>query len=233
VWDIREDRKGLQKLLGGEESLRSGLSPDKVASIVNHPSRFVDEAAAIFDFINEIGQVETMKAAATRQAGLPPGNWIHRFTTFDEIVDALEIGFRISVDIQKLILTANLKEELASNMREILTKNKKGDIYPRCTYGVGATKRVAGGMDESTTLPSIEVLGLISSFLIASGIGRRMSRRFLGESLRLGVFMKFVPARGEFCETPLYRALLELDFLLDRLALTETAVTCPQPLYHL
>ena len=87
LWDIREDRSALHRILQEGLAAEQELSADAIAKIANHSSKLVNDADMVFSFLEEIGQVQQMKDAVAGRGTFPKGNWIHTFSTFEDIVD--------------------------------------------------------------------------------------------------------------------------------------------------
>ena len=75
--------------------------------VVNHPSKFLSDAAFITAFIEEVARVQEMKDAATGSGDYPVGNWVYQFSSFKDIVDACKTVLNLSGNLRHkaLLLT--------------------------------------------------------------------------------------------------------------------------------
>ena len=80
LWNVREDRKALEAFLIDDHKLRKELDDAQIQAIVQHKSTFVNDAQAIFEFLNEITRNEEMKQAIAGEGSFPVANWVHRFS---------------------------------------------------------------------------------------------------------------------------------------------------------
>src|SRR5690606_9114511 len=124
LWDIRQDRRELESFLRREQSLRAELGEDEAKSIAMHPSRFVNDADAIFAFLDEISRADEMRWATDSERERPAGNWIHTFSNFEEIVATLKHALGLSTRLRRRGLEANLQEELVSNIHRLLERDE-------------------------------------------------------------------------------------------------------------
>lgn len=111
VWDVREDRASLRRLLVEQHALDAELSEADRWKLIEHPSRFVTDAAFVFDFVREVGRVEEMKRSGATGAR-PVGNWVYQFSSFEEVADACRTVMRITGNLRWSALSGNLAAEL-------------------------------------------------------------------------------------------------------------------------
>lgn len=215
LWDVREDRVALDRYL--KEVDDKQLSASEKKAIANHPTKFADNAEAIFSFLKEVGQVEAMKNAVAGAGALPQGNWIHRFNTFRDITDALRIALNATSHVERRLLQANLVQELSANLAHLLTKHEDGSLAPVSLAGMFAVSAMRGGPSDSSEMKGDYALWLGMFKIISMGIPRRLSMLFTREAVRSGAFMQHAAATGTFEPTPLHQALFELLTLTDSL----------------
>lgn len=89
LWKIREDRRALQDFLLNDSKFSYEISDSDVNAIANHRSSAVNDAEAIFDFLDEVSRTQEMKQATAGQGEFPVGNWVHKFSTFQDILEQL------------------------------------------------------------------------------------------------------------------------------------------------
>jgi hypothetical protein len=222
VWDIREDRKALEQYLTDEAAKDGERDDPKVAAVTNHPSRFVTDADFVFGFLKEIGRLGEMKLAIAGKQPLPIGNWIHRFTTFRDIIDALRAEFRVSVGMRKAAQIANLKAELVGNLRTLFTKSDSG-IRPHYRWATPARQQLKGGFGDSSTYEGKYLLWLGMFGLLAGGVGENLKTTFLDEALNSGEFLEFDHQQDSYIVGKLQQALIELKGQIERLRFGEEA----------
>ena len=126
------------------------LTPDQAQAIYGHSSPLVHDAEHVFSFLQEIGQVGKMKVASKGQGPLPQGNWIHRFTEFQDIVEAFRVVFRLGADTAKRILAANLRTELLTNLTHLMLKTRDGGLLPITAWGSGVCAKMQGDVGGTT-----------------------------------------------------------------------------------
>lgn len=85
IWDVREDRKALQALLKTLD-----LDDEIKKKIVHHESKFLSDAEFINNFISEVCRIEDIKLSSTGGGIRPTGNWVHPFSTFSDIAQAIQ-----------------------------------------------------------------------------------------------------------------------------------------------
>jgi hypothetical protein len=208
LWDIREDRAALERFLRDID--HTHLTPAEQRAIVAHPSRFADNVDAIFSFLKEVGQVQQMKNAAAGGAALPPANWIHRFNTFREIVEALRIALGAISSVELRQLSANLKAELATVLSRLLEKGKDGKLFPRSNWGMWAVRSLQGGWADSSEMESKYLTWLGIFKLMQPILPKQLTCLFIEEAVRTGAFGALDIAKGTFQPTALSDALSQI-----------------------
>src|SRR5205085_8569852 len=99
------------------------------------------DAQSVFDFIKEVSRVQEMKDAATNKGVFPPSNWIHQFSSFRDIADALKVGMRIAGSLRRATLAANLEHELLQNLCQLTYKSDAGAVLPNYLWGSSSRKK--------------------------------------------------------------------------------------------
>jgi hypothetical protein len=214
LWDVREDRTSLGRYLEHDDAATRELSADLKSRIGSHPSRFVNNANATFDFLREVGQSDDMKKAAAGLGQLPRGNWIHQFNTFDDIASALRVGMGLVGNVEQRILFENLRQELLRNLCHLLYKFKDEAVMPLWKWGIEATKAIKGDIDDSTTMPSSYVRRLVIFKIAAGSAGANLTSIFALQAIRSGIFMMFDANSSRFKSTIAHELLMELYSLI-------------------
>lgn len=219
VWDIREDRGQLKRFLAGEHGLDAELSDADIAAITAHPSKFVTDAEAVFDFLKEVGRVPEMKAAAAKQGDLPPGNWIHQFVTFRDIADAVKVGMRITGTLQRATLAANLYHEVVQNLRQVTDKSTSGKVHPSYRWGTPAREKTTPSVSGMSCMSGDDLKRLGFLLLMEGGIGSKLGTLALHEAITSGAFLDFDRAGSQYVAGLAQQSFLRLADLIRRLAL--------------
>lgn len=210
VWDIREDRAALKKYLAEEMVTEKELGEEQKAKLLNHQSKFLTDAEAIFDFLAEIGKIEEMKKAIKGQGAYPTGNWIYQFTGFKDITDALRTVMNVSGGLRRTVLVANLKYEIEENCRRLFTVKESG--LQQKSYGASfARKSFSGkGMKDESTYQGLH-LGWMGVFLMFWATdGTHMRSTALDEAILSGEFLDFDKPSGQYTVGTLQQGLLTL-----------------------
>ncbi len=204
IWDIREDRKALHDLL--QKELK--LDPEAATKLAHHSSKLIDDARHIFDFLSEITRNQEMKQAVKGQAALPVGNWIYQFSSFRDIVDALRVVMRVSGHLRKAALAANLKLEIARNMRQLYERREKG-YSPMTELSMPARACLKGNYSDSSKYKG-KYLCWLGMFMIGAPVLNRLEEFALREAVTSGEFLEFDIQSNQFRPGKLQSALLDI-----------------------
>ena len=223
VWAVREDRKGLQQHLRGLvgngraknksqststkilDSLKKRLLGTKVEDIVNHESRIVENAEAIFGFLDEVSRKDEMQAAVAQGKGFPTGNWIHTFGGFDDIVAVLqnELSTR---SIARAAIEANLQASLTVIV-EILT-SPFGEYRTANSSEVRALRpRLGDEFDASVEATGKELAHAAAFWMLNKALGATINTSAIDEAIRSGHFLRWNAEAHAFEPTSLHQAL--------------------------
>jgi hypothetical protein len=217
LWDIREDRKALEQCLHDDEVISKELSDELVTTLQNHSSTFVNDAKSIFDFLREVSRLKEMKDAIAGAGNFPVGNWIHTFSTLDDIMATLTVELNIKHSLRRESLVANLKLEVLTNLSALLNKDRKGQIHPSSQlYGMPARGHLSGGLDDTSQIAGKRLRWLGMYLMFAAPIAKLRSQ-YLDESLTSSEFMEFNTTTQELQPSLLHRRMLELKENLGRL----------------
>ena len=216
VWTVKEDRGSLSKLLQSQYVANEELDADLAEKLSNHSSKFVTDADRIFAFINEVCRIDEMKTAVAGHGSLPPANWVHRFETFRDIVDALRVQLDVAGDLQTKVLIDSIKGELLDNLASISTKHKNGDIVPvthwtkpfRTRYSLEFGEKVEVEYEHLRWI----VFGSNSLYLPQ----KLLRWRAIDRCIDSGVFLKFDIASGALVRTDLHDALEKLRVRIEQ-----------------
>jgi len=220
LWNVREDRKALEAFLKDDRKTRDEIDEAEIKSIVHHRSTFLNDAQTTFDFLKEIGRNEEMKRAMAGKGSFPVGNWIHVFSTFDDILQALRVEFGISESLSRIALKVNLKRELLSNLIILSFKSDKltkGRIEPITFFAQLARQYFKGGFDDSTTMPGKHFNLFVLLYLAISGGGLRLSTQFIDRAITSGEFLEYDIALDQYGSGLINDGLVHLRHNIDRL----------------
>jgi hypothetical protein len=189
LWAVREDRKALRKFLIEEYSEKKELDEKGIDAITYHSSSIANDAEVIFDFLKEIGRIDEMKKAMAGQGEFPVANWIHQFSTFEDVIMALKVEFSFGHDLRTIALIANLKQELLSNLSALALKTKEGKIHFLADSGIAARRAIKGDYDDESILQS-QHLRWLAIYALLRDRGN-LSTQLLDQALVSGQFLEF------------------------------------------
>jgi hypothetical protein len=216
VWDVREDRQALKKFLEDEATFDKELSSEAKAKLVNHPSKFLNDAEIIIDFIQEIGRIGEMKQACKGAGEFPSGNWIYQFASFRDVIDACRTVLDLSGNLRQKALRANLEHEIKSNLSELMEPSKEG-ILPITFRSKFARADFKGRYGDQSSYKGSDLILLGSFLMTAIRAVVRLKVTALGEAIISGEFLDFDKVSGTQAVGPLQKALLNLHDQIDRL----------------
>lgn len=191
VLDVREDRKAVATAVAAKRRRWWGRSKAQ-KEVESAPSKIVDDPEAIFAFIDEVRRNEEMKQAVAGGGDRPPGNWIHAFEQFRDIVDVLRREFRLWRPLRHAALGANLKHELLGNLAALLGGKDEADgtLMPLYMYAEAAKVSFRGPADTDSTY-KVKYLKTLAWFVLFSKVGARLHVHALDEAIRSTEFMEW------------------------------------------
>jgi hypothetical protein len=226
LWSIKEDRNALRELLNTDYRVQKDLNETDIKGILNHSSALINDAETIFEFLREVGRVDEMKKAIAGEEDFPLGNWIHQFTSFGEIIDALKVMFGVEYQLSKVALKINLKRELLQNLIAMTGKNTKdGRVYLNTLWADHARRTFQGEHDEETSYPA-KYLKWLGGYLIARTSAEKLITQFLDQALLSGEFLSYDVEENLYKSSAIHEALYKLRENIKRLRLLEA------PLYE-
>ena len=126
VWQVREDRKELEKLLKEQE-----LPDDLRRTIAKYPGKFADDAEFVTNFLAEVGRNSDTIKALSSGTPMPSGNWIYTFSTFKDIDDVLQPLTFTGLTADEAAYRKALQYELVEVLRRLLLKFEGKALDPR------------------------------------------------------------------------------------------------------
>lgn len=205
VWTVREDRYALQKLLKENYINEKELS---ATDIHTHSSKFVNDAALIFNFIDEVRKNSQMKEAVSGKAELPLNNWINIFTSFEDVVTVLKAELNIRSELSYLRWSEIVTQEIAQNLSKLCFK-KDGKIHPYCSYISKLRKKIfPKTVDTKFTVDQSTSYGIFR-FLSSSATHADWLRcDMIKGALQSGIFLRYDINKFDYRSTNIQKAFL-------------------------
>ena len=216
IWNVREDRNELERLLKNEALLSAELDEADIGKITRHASKFANDAEFTFQFLNEIARIEEMKAALECKSPFPIGNWIRQFRDFRDIAEALHVEFKIGTSLRRVSLTANLCSEIEANL-SVLMDQSDGQAKPKFAWASFARGKLVGGYRDNSEMKGKYLKWLSMFALTGCACGRKLSTTALDEAITSGEFLEFDQTADAFVVGALHQALLDLKRHIQRL----------------
>lgn len=220
IWDIREDRAELERLLRDGALHNAELEQAEIGRISTHSSKFANDAEFTFNFLGEIARNEEMRTALAGTSPFPIGNWIRQFNNFGDIIDALRVEFRLGNSLLRISLVANLQAEIEANLRVMMTQHE-GSASPIFDWATHARREFTGGIDDYSEIRGkcLKWLGIFA--VSGAGIGQSLSNSALDAAISSGEFLEFNQSLDAFAIGPLQQRLLDLKQSIERLRRNE------------
>jgi len=228
VWQSRQERKELASYL---ESLPHSDAERK--RIEAYPSKFTDDAAFIGAFINEVGRNVETKAALTAGTPLPPGNWIHVFHDFREVIATLQSQIFSGVPVAEAALRRLLQSEARETLRKCIPKSSSRLLSPRIA------------VESFLRKYSLTIENKHEDYLVIAGadwdhltwyayhlLAVQFHPVILDIAITAPCFLRFNPALSAFEETPFHQALVALRDQMRRFHAANTPETLAVVLEH-
>ena len=203
VWDAHRSWKTAASNTHGTPERpdpREGALPEVTVPGVTRPD-------LVFAFLDEITEADSTK---------PATNWIHRFSTFRDVVDALRTHLGFTESLQEVALRSNLRREILTNLAFLLQKGANG-IFPTYSYGVPAFREFSGGLDSTTRLRARDVRCAVQYAIFGARDASQLRTRVLDRALEAGFGLQFVPETSSLEDTQLSKRLHQLRESISRL----------------
>lgn len=209
IYDVKEDRKGLEQVL-----LKLKIKEEDKSPIKEHESKIIKDAGEIFRFLEEVGKNAEMKAAIELEwKEYPSGNWIYQFESFNDIVTVLKNSLNIKRELGKQIVYENIKNELIKNLT-ILTEKNNGEIYNVFSYAEIDKKKLVNS--RRLLITGNELYRLFDFFFIYSGFADALSNRRLIQALDSDVFFEYDKSKKRFVPNRLHKFVTLLSEKIDK-----------------
>ncbi len=187
VWDYRRSQKELENYLKQEYCIKKEIDEADIAKIMNRPSDFATQATQIISFIDEVVRLDEMRdVGPENKADRPKSNWIHVFSTFQEVVDCLKLEFVVG-DIKKKRLLYLLEKEICENLTEILIwDEKEGQVLELTRDGDIIRQEMQGDSKGVSSLNAKELYSRLVNCFVFSYTCSKMSTRYISQGIDSG-----------------------------------------------
>lgn len=208
IWIIKEDRKSLSKYLEKEYAADKEIQID---NIVNHSSKFVNDADFIMNFINEVGKVEEMKQSVTSEHSRPKYNWINTFSTFEDIISVLQAELHIRTNLSFIRWGEIVLQEVARNLTILCYKDvKDGKLIPYFSTAYKFREAVPKQMGLSFSVDAKYANGAAMFGSIGCLQGGQLSCEMIEGAIKSGVFLNYNSKHDDYETGSIQRALQEM-----------------------
>lgn len=218
VWDIREDRKSLQKYIENEllkdETLKS--KEEQLKLITKQSSSIIKNTEIIFDFIKEVTKIDEMKKAVQLGKDYPQRNWINQFENFEDIINVLKIELCVEYDVEIKRWNEILKQEISENLARLSTSTSQ-EIHPFFMYATLARKKLPEKFGKSYTLNYNEI-SLLRAFAVAGVLqGELLSLEVITTAINEGVYLRYNNQVDKYKSGNIQKALLDMSLSIKGL----------------
>lgn len=192
------------------------------SNIASRPTKFASDNEFIVSFIDEISRNKETAAAVKGRGPMPVGNWVHPFTRFSDIRDVLDPLILNGLSVRHAAGRKALQNQLLTLLRDVVPIIKDKAMIPAPTI-LKLAKEIDLKTDDltgSVRLPDQIFNRLIFLAMIAPNT--TLSEAGLEAALGSDLLLEYVPAEGNFKQTPAYDLLTEL---LDQIRKLEKART--------
>lgn len=222
LWDICLDREELRDFLQENYATDKELSDVEIKKVINHPSRFMNDANFITDFLNEVGRIKETKVASEKTGDFPSGNWIYQFSSFSDIIDALGTVLNLSGNLRQKTLRINLKHEILA-AASVLLENTSDGLRKVNHWSYWARKDFKGRVTDTSKYKGQHLLWLKMFFISAMSLGGKLKNNVLHEAVISGEFLDFDKSSGIHLVGLLQSDLIQLDAQINQLMKLESS----------
>lgn len=219
VWDVKEDRKALHNLLKDLTILEKEKSID-VFKIEHYNSNILKDAEHIVGFIDEV----TRKADA-QNGKMPCMNWVHTFTSFEDIISTLKAELKINANLSVQVAEQNIKMALVHNLQNTTYRTEGGKITAFYLPFSEIREKIKCFRDVHENIAPTALICLtkeevhnISNFLLffRNGIDDINSYEF-DNAIANGIFLKYDRKTEKFIYNGFCSALYQMSREIHRL----------------
>lgn len=189
-----------------------------ISNIEKYDSTILKDAEHILSFIDEVTRKEETKKGAK-----PIMNWIHTFTTFEDVIDVLRTELKISTDISTKMAEQSIRNYLLYNISNITTE-KKGVVYAYHLGYIDVRKKLIEYRKSSTFCSdgkielTVEEVDRMSNFLLFFRLGiNDLDTAIFENILSTGILLKYSRDKEIFEQSDFCRALSQMVREIKRL----------------
>lgn len=204
VWELRENRNELGKFLETVD-----IPTEEKLGIAKHPSKRFEDADFIIQFLGEVSRnSETKIALDGRGLEMPTGNWLYTYSSFKDIVDAVQGQILSENPIETEAVKHLLSLELRSNLKSVLSKIGNSIFDPETTVENFYTEHAITKdcLDSNAISVDPKRWSLLSSFGICL-LGVKVADRVLDYCLKSTLFVEFDGKTNRITSTVVFDAL--------------------------
>ena len=218
VWDVKEDRKSLHNLLKNLTILEKEKEID-VSYIEHYNSNILKDAEHIIEFIDEVTRKED-----ARNEKFPCINWVHTFTSFEDIISTLKVELKVNVNLSVEVAEQNIKMALIHNLQNITYRTEDGVITASYLPFSEVREKIKCFRDSHDNITT-EIIRLtkkevhnISNFLLffRNGIDDLSSYEF-DNAIASGIFLTYNRKTESFIHNSFCKALYQMTREINRL----------------
>lgn len=204
LWDVKEDRKSLARLL-----TKIDIDDREKDVIINHESKFFNNAQFIMNFISEVCRLPDINSGDVSNQNRPTGNWVHPFHTFSDIAQAIEAQIFLAPPheaITRQLLTNDLSVMLSEGLLKL-----KGKLFSP----IAALNKVANELEYPNleddywhirekhwnTLALLAIQSTLTKFSRPSALYR---------AIESGLFLEYDIGKNTYIETTTHSHLCSL-----------------------
>ncbi|MBO6946334.1 MAG: DUF4062 domain-containing protein [Rhodospirillales bacterium] len=206
IWQLREDRRALEKHL---QQLKVDESERR--EILDYPSKFTTDAEFISKFLAEVGRNAETKQAVQNGTPMPTGNWIHTFSSFRDIQDALSPLAFSGLSAEEAAYSKALQHELLAMLSQLVAKHEgKPSDYRRSLkkhmteYPIHRDTK----FDDYFEMEMEEWQKF--SFIMFQLLGVQLNSIMIDDALKSSLFLDYDPKRGQYTQSPAFDALYKI-----------------------
>ncbi len=149
------------------------------------------------------------------QSPFPEANWVHSFTTFRDIVDALRTNLNLSENLSTVALKINLEREL-KEVLSVLSHKHKDQISPSYSWASFARKYITGDINSKSKMPG-KYLRWTLMYSISGTPIYGLSTQFVNQAVASGQFLQYDKDTGNYTPTLLSERLFQLKQRISHL----------------
>ncbi|MCK5581706.1 MAG: DUF4062 domain-containing protein [Candidatus Omnitrophica bacterium] len=219
LWDVKEDREELCKLLTSEYIKEKELTEDTCKNITSYRSKIVNDAEFLFSFVDEACRKKEMKDAINNGIAFPKKNWVHTFSSFNDIIDVLKNELPLSKRLSSLAYLFNIKMEVANNLKNFFSK-EDGRIRFGTEWAEFAINELSGDVCGNSEITEKYLRWLCIFEIFFCRKGENLSTQFIDDALMSGEFLDYNTKTKGYAASDFHKALFNLRSEINKLRKT-------------